>query len=79
MEVQYDDLPFGITTIDTRLARPGFTASHLIVEDGQAAFVDVGTSHTTPLLLEVLRQKQILPKNVKYVMVTHVQKGMIML
>lgn len=71
-EIQYDDLSFGITTIDTGLVRPGFTASHLIVEDGQAAFVDIGTSHTISILLEVLHKKQISRKNVKYVMVTHV-------
>lgn len=72
MAVPYQDLPFGITTIDTGLIRPGFTASHLLVEDGQAAFVDVGPAATIGVLLEVLRQKQIPPENVRYVMVTHV-------
>jgi glyoxylase-like metal-dependent hydrolase (beta-lactamase superfamily II) len=72
MEPRYYDLPFGITTIDTGLVRPGFTASHLIVEDGQAAFVDVGPATTLPVLLEVLRQKQIPQENVQYLMVTHV-------
>ena len=72
MEVQYYDLPFGITTIDTGLVRPGFTASHLLVEDGQAAFVDVGPASTLPVLLEVLSSKQIPQKNVRYVLVTYV-------
>ncbi len=72
MEARYYDLPFGITTIDTGLVRPGFAASHLIVEDGQVAFVDVGTSSTAPILLEVLRRKQIPRENVRYLMVTHV-------
>lgn len=71
-EIQYIDLPFGITTIDTGFVRPGFNASHLIVEDGQAVFVDVGVSFAVPVLLEVLRQKQIPPENVYYVIVTHV-------
>jgi glyoxylase-like metal-dependent hydrolase (beta-lactamase superfamily II) len=72
VKIHYQDLSFGITTVDTGLVRPGFAASHLIVEDGQAAFVDVGTSFTAPLLLEVLRKKQIPREHVKYVMVTHV-------
>ena len=72
MEVRYYDLPFGITTIDTGFVRPGFDASHLIVENGQAAFVDVGTSYAVPVLLEVLRRKQIPTENVQYVIVTHI-------
>ena len=63
---------FGITTIDTGLVRPGFTASYLIVEDGLAAFVDVGPAATLPVLLEVLSSKQIPRENVRYVLVTHV-------
>lgn len=70
--IHYQDLAFGITTIDTGFVRSGFDASHLIVEDGQAAFVDVGTSHTVPVLLEILRQKRIPPENVTYLIVTHI-------
>lgn len=69
---QYQDMTHGITTIDTGFIRPGFTASHLIVEDGEAAFVDVGPASTLPVLLNELGQKQISRKNVTYVIVTHV-------
>jgi glyoxylase-like metal-dependent hydrolase (beta-lactamase superfamily II) len=72
MEAYYIDLPFGITTIDTGFIRPGFTASHLIVENGQAAFVDVGPTATLPVLLAVLQQKQIPREDVRYAIVTHV-------
>src|SRR4030042_959584 len=72
MDVRYEDLLFGITTIDTGLLRPGFTASHLIVEFGEAAFVDVGPATTLPTLLAVLDRKQIAREQVKYLIVTHV-------
>jgi glyoxylase-like metal-dependent hydrolase (beta-lactamase superfamily II) len=72
MEIRYQDLSEGITTIDTGLVRPNFTASHLLVEGGQAAFVDVGTAAAAPVLLEVLRQKQIPCENVRYILTTHV-------
>ena len=66
------DLALGITTIDTGFLRPGFVASHLIIEDGEAAFVDVGVSPTVPVLHAALQQKQITPEAVKYLIVTHV-------
>lgn len=68
----YDDLSFGITTIDTGLVRPGFDASHLIVDNGEAAFVDVGPASTHQRLLETLHDKQIAPEQVRYLLVTHV-------
>lgn len=68
----YQDVGHGISTIDTGYCRPGFDASHLIVEGGQAALVDVGTSHSVPRILQVLREKGIARENVRYVMVTHV-------
>ncbi len=70
--VRYIDLPDGVTTIDTQFVRPGFNASHLIVEDGRAAFVDVGSSHAVPLLLDVLRQKMIAARDVRFVIITHI-------
>lgn len=61
-----------IVTIDTGYIRPNFDASHLIVEGEQAAFLDVGTSHSVPRLLKGLEMKGIAPENVQYVMITHV-------
>lgn len=71
-DTRCQDLPCGITTIDTGYERPRFAASHLIVEGDQAAFVDVGTTHSASLLLEALRRKGVPRENVAYVMVTHV-------
>jgi len=62
----------GISAIDTGFFRPLFDASHLIVENGRAAFVDVGTNHSVPLLLDALREKHIVPDAVDYVILTHV-------
>lgn len=66
------DHPFDILTIDARVYRPRMTASHLIVENGHGAFVDVGSSLSTPFLLEALKEKAIPPEKVDYVFVTHV-------
>ncbi len=71
-KVKYQDLPFGITTIDTGFLCPEFAASHLIVEGDAAAFIDVGTSYSTSILLECLRIKGIPRENVSYVIVTHI-------
>lgn len=71
-EIYYDDLPCGITTIDTDFVHPGFAASYLMVEDGQAAFIEAGISHNVARLLDVLQQKQIPKEHVQYVIVTHV-------
>ena len=62
----------GISAIDTGFFRPNFDASHLIVERGRAAFVDVGTNHSVPLLLAALKEKNLAPENVDYVILTHV-------
>jgi len=68
----FEDLGHGITAIDTAYVRPFFDASHLVVERGRAAFVDVGTSHSVPGLLAVLEAKGLRPEAVDYVIVTHV-------
>jgi len=66
------DLGHGISTIDTGYCRPAFDASHLIDAQGQAALVDVGTSHSVPRILQVLQDKGLARRDVRYVMVTHV-------
>lgn len=66
------DLEHGISAIDTDYLRPLFDASHLIVRDGHAAFVDTGINHSVPLLLEALERKGIDRAAVDYVFLTHV-------
>ena len=67
-----EDLGHGITAIDTGFVRPFFDASHLLVENGRAAFVDVGTTFSAPALLAGLEAKGLRPEAVDYVIVTHV-------
>jgi len=67
-----EDLGHGITAIDTGFVRPSFGASHLVVENARAAFVDVGTGYSTPGLLAALAAKGLPPEAVDYVILTHV-------
>jgi glyoxylase-like metal-dependent hydrolase (beta-lactamase superfamily II) len=66
------DFEDGITAVDTEYVRPGLDASHLLIQDGRAAFIDTGTSHSTPLLLAALAEKGLAPEQVDWVFVTHV-------
>jgi glyoxylase-like metal-dependent hydrolase (beta-lactamase superfamily II) len=66
------DFPDGISAVDTEYVRPMLDASHLIVHEGRAAFVDTGTSHSVPLLLAALDARGLEPTDVDYVLVTHV-------
>lgn len=66
------DFEAGITAIDNGFGRPLFDASHLVVEKGRAAFVDVGTNSGIPRLLSVLDGRGIAREAVEYVILTHV-------
>jgi len=71
-QLQIIDFDAGISAVDTNYVRPGLDASHLIVEDGHAAFVDAGTSHSVPLLLKALASKSLEPAQVDWLLLTHV-------
>ena len=62
----------GIVAIDTEYARPLQDASHLIVENGRAAFIDTGANNAVPLLLDALAQNDLEPADVDYVFLTHI-------
>lgn len=62
----------GITAIDTDHLRPLFDASHLIQENGRAAFVDTGANSSVPLLLDALQKCDVDVADVDYVFLTHV-------
>ena len=62
----------GIVAIDTEYMRPIQDASHLIEEDGRAAFVDTGTNDSVPLLLDALQQQDLEPAAVDFVFLTHI-------
>jgi glyoxylase-like metal-dependent hydrolase (beta-lactamase superfamily II) len=62
----------GLFLIDTDYVRPGLAASHLIVDDGRAAFVDTGPGPAAPKLLAALDEVGIAPADVDYLFLTHV-------
>ncbi|HMM65677.1 MAG TPA: MBL fold metallo-hydrolase [Dokdonella sp.] len=66
------DFEHGITAIDTGFNRPRFDASHLMIERGRAAFIDVGTNYSIPALLAELDARGVGRDAVDYVIVTHV-------
>ncbi|MEW8254342.1 MAG: MBL fold metallo-hydrolase [Candidatus Thiodiazotropha taylori] len=61
-----------ITCIDTFYQRQGLAACYLLESEGEAAFIDTGTSNSVPQLMAVLEQKDIAPSQVRYVIPTHV-------
>ncbi|MDQ2069741.1 MBL fold metallo-hydrolase [Natronospira bacteriovora] len=64
--------PHGITAIDTDYHRAHFDASHLIVDQGRAAYVDTGTTHSVPALLAALDEAGLKPEAVDYILLTHI-------
>lgn len=68
----YKSLGHGISCIDTQYIRPGLASCYLIEQNNHAAFIDTGTNFTTPLLLELLKIKNIPVDNVDFIIPTHV-------
>jgi len=66
------DLGHGIWALDTGFKRPLFDASHLVVENGHAAYVDVASTHSVPRLLAALEGLGLTPADVDHVILTHV-------
>jgi len=66
------DYSDGITLIDSGYERPGLAAFYLLVERGQAAFIDTGTSRSLPRALAALAEQDLTPAQVAYVIPTHV-------
>ncbi len=62
----------GIHAIDTGYVREHLDASHLIVRDGHAAFVDCGANSSVPRLMAALDEHGIAPSAVDYLLLTHI-------
>ncbi len=62
----------GIHTIDTGFHRPRFDAAYLVVENGRGAFIDSGTSHSVPALLDAVAAAGITPADIDWLILTHV-------
>ena len=72
MKPVFYDYDWGITCIDTMYVQPGRAACYLMIHKDRAAFIDTGTAHTVPYLLETLKLKNIPPEAVEFVIPTHV-------
>jgi L-ascorbate metabolism protein UlaG (beta-lactamase superfamily) len=62
----------GLYLIDTEYVRPGLAASHLVVDQGHAAFIDTGPGPAAPRLLAALDEVGIGREQVDYLFLTHV-------
>lgn len=64
---------FGVRTIDTHYAgQDQVAAAYLLVDEGEAAFVETNTSSSVPGLLAALAAEGLSPERVKYVIITHI-------
>ncbi len=63
---------YGITCIDAMYLQPGHACCYLVVEKDRAAFIETGTAHSVPYLLETLKLKNLSVEDVEYVIPTHV-------
>jgi glyoxylase-like metal-dependent hydrolase (beta-lactamase superfamily II) len=61
-----------VVTIDCDYVYPRFAAAFLMVESGEALFVENNTTHSVPRLLEALKQQGLSPEQVRYLIITHV-------
>ena len=68
----FKDLGDGVFCVDTEQWRRGMAAAYLLRGGDEYAFVECGTSLSTPLLLQTLQQLDVRPEQVRYVMPTHV-------
>lgn len=62
----------GIHVIDAGYFRDGLAAVHLVVDQGEAAFVDTAVSHSVPRFLEALAAAGLPRSAVRWVLITHV-------
>jgi len=68
----YQTVADGIYCIETGLYRQGLAACYLIRSGDRLAFVDTGTAHSVPGLLDVVADLGLAPAHVDYVIPTHV-------
>lgn len=62
----------GIYAIDSDYIRPQLDAVHLLVDDGEVAFVDTGVQSSVPHILAALKVLGHAPDAVRYVFLTHI-------
>jgi glyoxylase-like metal-dependent hydrolase (beta-lactamase superfamily II) len=68
----FEHVGAGVIAIDTEFGRPRMDASYLVVDEGHAAFVDVGTYFSVPNLLAALAAQNLDADAVDYILLTHI-------
>lgn len=68
----YEDLGHDITRIDTAMLREELAACYLLRGGDEFAIIETGTHHTVPIILDLLAERGIDLRQVKYVIPTHV-------
>ena len=68
----YQHVGEGLIAIDTEYVRPRMDASHLVIDEGRAAFVDAGTYFSVPNLLATLAAQDLDVDAVDYLILTHI-------
>jgi len=66
------DYGHGISAVDVLYERERLNAAHIVVEQGRAAIIDTGTAHGVPRVLAALAAKGVTPRQVDYIVLTHV-------
>jgi glyoxylase-like metal-dependent hydrolase (beta-lactamase superfamily II) len=61
-----------LVTIDCDYLGPGIAAAYLRIQGDEVAFVETNTNHAVPKLLAALERENLSPKQVRYIIVTHV-------
>lgn len=64
--------PATIKVIDTHYIRPKLAASHLLIEQGEALFVDTGPARAIDYLLAGLAEEALTPDDVRFIILTHI-------
>jgi glyoxylase-like metal-dependent hydrolase (beta-lactamase superfamily II) len=67
-----EPLSHGIYAVDTGFQRERFDAAYLVTHEGRAAFIDTGTNHAVPRLLQALAALDLPVDAVDHVIPTHV-------
>ena len=68
----HEALGHGISCIETGYVRPGLAACYLVVDRGEAALIETGTTRSVARILRALEEHGIARDAVRYVIPTHV-------
>ena len=70
--LDFRDLGRGVYSLDAGYLRPQMAAIYLVVDGGEAAFIETGTTHSMPAVRDALAAVDLTLEQVRYVIPTHV-------